>query len=189
LSLLSNGAEPFVPLRHAQIGKVGESGQLPSGWRREHLETVEIHDVGSRERPWISMSLGFGAGDAGHFAGLGIAAHLPAPNAATIALAGEVTLDVWQNIGGAMLVLREARPGGDLVGQTLSSLRIHRDPQIISLSYDMTADDALIEPVLLIRRKTVDGGGLTLTLRGLAFGIVADYPRWRFGQGEGLSED
>jgi hypothetical protein len=180
LSLLSNGGEPFVPLRHARIGRIGEAGQLPSGWRGEHLRGIEIEDIGTRGRPWITVRVGFGADIPGEFAGLGVASYLTASKSATIALAAEVTLDAWDNIGDVLLVLRQWKGGGGLVGQATQSLRLVASAQTTSLSYEMTAEGAVAEPVLMIRRETVGAGGLTMTFRGLAFGNVADYPHWRF---------
>ncbi len=106
MSLLTNGAEPLVPLRHARIGRIGEAGQLPGGWRAEHMEDMRIHDVGSRGRPWITLQMGFGVDIPGQFAGLGIAAYLPAPKSARVAIAAEVTLGEWDNIGDVLLILR-----------------------------------------------------------------------------------
>jgi hypothetical protein len=179
LSLLSN-AEPFVSFRHARIGRIGEAGQMPSGWRGEHLQDIEILDVGSRGRPWITFRVGFGADIPGQFAGLGLALYLPAPKAARIALGAEVMLGEWDNIGDLLLVVRQLKRGGGLMGQATHPLGIVKSPQSASLLHSMTAEGCVAEPVLMIRRETVGAGGLTMTLRGLAFGNVADYPAWRF---------
>jgi hypothetical protein len=184
LSLLSNGAEPLVPLRHARAGRIGEAGQMPSGWRSEHLDDIEIHDLGSRGLPWITFHIGFGADIPGEYAGLGMAAYLPAPKTATIVLAAQVTLGEWRNLDDVLLIVRESKSGGGLVGQATRSLERVEDPQSVVLSHSMIADGGVVEPILMMKRATPGSGGLTVTLRGLAFGNFADYPLWRFSPRE-----
>jgi hypothetical protein len=174
-----NGAEPYVSFRHARIGRIGEAGQLPSGWRGEHLRDIEILDIGSRGPPWITLRVGFGADIPGHFAGLGLAAYLPAPKAARIGLTAEVSLGDGDNIGDVLLLVRELKDGGGLIGQATQSLAPNRRNQIGALTHGMTAEGCVAEPVVMIRRESAGPGGLTVTFRGLAFGNVGDYPRWR----------
>ena len=176
----SNSAEPLVSFRHARIGRIGEAGQMPSGWRGEHLSDVEILDVGSRGRPWITLRVGFGGDIPGQFAGLGLAHYLPAPKVATVALSTELMFGAWENIGDVLLVVRELKRGGGLVGQAMKSLRLAKSTQSASLSHVMATQDGVAEPVLMIRRAASGPGGLTITFTGLAFGIVGDYPEWRF---------
>jgi hypothetical protein len=169
-----------VPLRHARIGRIGEAGQMPTGWRAEHLQDLEIIDVGSRGGPWITLRMAFGADIPGEFAGLGIGSYLPAPATAKLALAVDVTLGEWANVGEVLLILRESRMGGGLVGQAARSLQMIEDPQRMSLSHGMIAEGGVAEPVLMMKRETADAGWLILTLRGLAFGNIANHPDWRF---------
>jgi hypothetical protein len=180
LSHPSNGAEPFVSFRHARIGRIGEAGQMPGGWRAERLEDIEILDVGSRGRPWITPRIGSGADIPGQFAGLGLASYLPAPKAARVALAAEVTLGEWDDIADVLLIVRESKGGGGVLGQATRSLRIVKSPQSASMSHGMTTQGGVAEPVLMFRRETGGPGGPTVTFGGLAFGNVGDYPDWRF---------
>ena len=153
---------------------------MPSGWRSEHLQDIEVYDVGFRGLPWITLRIGFGVDIPGEFAGLGMAAYLAAPKAARIAVVAEVTLGEWENVGDVLLILRESKSGGGLVGQAVRSLPKVEDSQSVSLSYTMIADGGVAEPILMLRRASSGAGGLTMTVRGLAFGNVADYPDWRF---------
>ncbi len=184
MSLFSNGAEPLVPLRHAKVGRIGEAGQLPSGWRGEHLNEIEIHDVGSRGSPWITLRIGFGVDIPGEYAGIGVATYLPAPKDARIVLSAEVTLGESENLGDVLMILREVQSGGGFVGQATRSLQMDEDPQSVLLTYSMTESGDLAEPVLMMKRRSIGPGGLTVTLRGLAFGNLADHPLWRFSRRE-----
>ena len=184
MSVFSNGAEPLASLRHARVGRVGEAGQMPSGWRAEHLNDIEIHDIGARGLPWITLRIGFGVDIPGEYAGLGIASYLPAPKAATIALVAEVTLGDGENLGDVLMIVRELKGGGDLVGQATRSLQRVEDPQSVIISHNMLAEGNVAEPVLMMKRESPGPGGLTVTLRGLAFGNIADYPLWRFSRRE-----
>ena len=183
MSLLSNGAEPLVPLRHARAGRIGEAGQLPSGWRNEHLSNIEILDVGSRGLPWITLRLDFSSDLPGEYAGLGVAAYLPAPKTARIVLAAEVTLNELENLGEALLILRESTSDGGFVGQATHALQKVEDAQSVVISYGMTTD-GVSAPILMMKRGSARPGGMTLTLRGLAFGNHADHPLWRFARRE-----
>ena len=176
--LSSNSAEPFVSYRHARTGRIGEAGQMPSGWRAEHLDAIEILDVGSRGSPWITLRLAFDAGPT-RFIGLGLASYLAAPRPAQVGLTAEITLEEWGNIGDLLLIIRELKIGGALVGQAMKSLRLAKTAQPASLTHRMTTPDGLAEPVVMIRPRQEGPGELTLTFRGLAFGKVEDYPHWR----------
>ena len=182
---MSNGAEPLVSLRHARIGRIGEAGKMPSGWRGEHLDDIEIQDVGSRGLPWITLRIGFGVDIPGDYAGIGIAGYLPAPRGARIVLASEVTLGESENLSDVLMILRELKSGGGLVGQATRSLERTEDPQPVLLSHSMIDEGSVAEPVLMMKRESLGPGGLTVTLRGLAFGNLEDYPLWRF-RGETL---
>jgi hypothetical protein len=157
---------------------------MPSGWRSEHLDDIEIHDVGSRGLPWITFHIGFGVDIPGEYAGLGMAPYLPAQKTAMIVLAAEVTLGEWRNLGDVLLIVRESKSGGGLVGQATRSLQRVEDPQSVVLSHSMIADGGVAEPILMLKRATPEPGGVTVTLRGLAFGNYADYPLWRFSRRE-----
>jgi len=180
LSHLRNDAEPLVSFRDARTGRIGEAGQMPSGWRSEHLEDIEVDDIGSQGRPWIRLRVGFGVDTPGQYAGVGLASYLPAPKASTIALAAEVTLGDRDNIAEVLLVIREYESGGGLLGQAAQSLNLVDGPQMVSVSYTMTTETSVAEPLLMIRRKTVGAVVLTVTVRGLAFGNTENYPYWRF---------
>ncbi len=157
---------------------------MPSGWRGEHLNDIEIHDVGSRGLPWITLRIGFGVDIPGEYAGLGLAPYLPVPASARIVFAAEVTLGDHENLGEVLLVLRELKSGGGFVGQATHPLVKTEDPQSVLLSHSMLDDGNVAEPLLMMKRETPRPGGLTVTLKGLAFGNFADYPLWRFSRRE-----
>ena len=168
------GATSYLPLRHARIGRVGEAGLLPPGWRVEHLDGIRVLDVGFRGLPWITLELHFAAGISGDYAGIGLGPYLPAPKDAVVTLSTAVSLSALENVQAAFLVLREWRSGGEFVTQSILAAT-PGDSSVRALSRPMSDEGNIAEAVFLVKRHTHEAGRATVTLRGLAFGGLADH--------------
>ena len=165
-------AAQYLPLRHARIGRVGESGMLPPGWRVEHLDGIRILDIGFRGQPWITLELQFAESMPGDYAGVGLGHYLPAPKGALVSLSAEITVAAAENIEAAFLVLREWRHGGVFVAQSIAAAPMDKPGQC-AISRPMSDEDNLAEAVLLLRRRKHAAGKTMITLRGLAFGDLS----------------
>ena len=168
------GAAPYLPLRHARIGRVGEAGLLPPGWRVEHLDSIRILDIGFRGLPWITLELHFAAAIDGDYAGVGIGHYLPAPKGAVVTLSSTVSLSALDNVQAAFLVLRDWRPGGEFVAQSIVATSPAASTAL-TVSRPMSDEGNIAEAVFLMKRHTHEAGRATVTLRGLAFGDLADH--------------
>ena len=168
------GATSYLPLRHARIGRVGEAGLLPPGWRVEHLDGIRVLDVGFLGLPWITLELHFAAGISGDYAGIVLGPYLPAPKDAVVTLSTAVSLSALENVQAAFLVLREWRSGGEFVTQSILAAT-PGDSSVRALSRPMSDEGNIAEAVFLVKRHTHEAGRATVTLRGLAFGGLADH--------------
>lgn len=169
---------PHASIRHARAGRIGESGQLPAGWRSENLANIEVLDLGSRQGPWITLRIGFDAKLPGEYAGLSLSPYLATVKGARIGLATRIEIGGGDNIGQTMLIVRELRAGGGLIGQTIRPVEMHPTPRDMTVSHVTVGEAAVTEPVLMLKRGAEGAGELELTLTGLAFGDVEHYPDW-----------
>jgi len=169
---------PYLSLRYARIGRIGEDGQLPSGWNAEHLSDIEVVDVNSPGQPWLTLALAFHQDSPSDYVGLCVGAYLPAPKGSTVALAGEVTLGERNNIEATFLIVREWERGGRLADQTTKPLKLDDAQQLGFVFHQVNGQERVIQPMFMIKRRTASAGTLSLTLKGLAFGVADDYPDW-----------
>ncbi len=154
-----------------------QEGRLPPGWRGEHAENVEVLEidfVDGRPSAVIKLELDAAAG----WGGLSLSPHLAAPKQAVVALAGQVVLSSWTNIAGAMLILREWRPGGGLARQSTEALHLAEEPQVAAIALEVGEEGGIVQPLLMMSRETPSPSGITVTLNGFAFGALHDHPRW-----------
>jgi hypothetical protein len=93
-------------------------------------------------------------------------------------LAAEVTLVEWDNVDAALMFLREWRHGGEFIGQSIRPLSLGPAPQIGVVAHQVTGKGRVVQPFLLVRRRSAAPGNVTVTLRGAAFGNLYDHPRW-----------
>ena len=147
---------------------------MPPGWRVEHLDGIRVLDVGFRGLPWITLELHFAAGISGDYAGIGLGPYLPAPKDAVVTLSTAVSLSALENVQAAFLVLREWRSGGEFVTQSILAAT-PGDSSVRALSRPMSDEGNIAEAVFLVKRHTHEAGRATVTLRGLAFGGLADH--------------
>ncbi len=171
---------PYVSLRHVREGVLGETGRLPAGWEGEHTETVMVVATDSSDaHPWVTVEFTFDGTPRSAFAGLSIGHFLSAPKDAVVAMTVEVTLEAWENVGAAMLMMREWRHGGQFMSQTKRELSLGGAPQLGLVAHQVTGRGRVVQPFLLARRDAAGSHGrLTATLRGAAFGDLYEHPRW-----------
>lgn len=169
---------PYLSLRHARAGRLNQEGRLPPGWRGEHVENVEVLEIDFVEgKPSAVIRLELDGASAG-WGGLSLSPHLTAPKQAVVALAGQVILSDWTNIAGALLVLREWRPGGDLARQSTEALQLAEEPQVAAIALEVGEEGGIVQPLLMISGDALSPSGVTVTLTGFAFGALHDHPRW-----------
>ena len=169
---------PYLSLRYALIGRVGESGQLPHGWNGEHLSDIEVVDVNSPGEPWLTLDLGFRENMPGNYAGLCVGAYLEASKGSVVTLTGEVALAEHSNIEAAYMIIREWEPGGRLITQSTQPLAVSEGAQVAFVSHTVAGHERVMQPMFMIKRQSVAPGRLSLTLRGLAVGDAEDHPEW-----------
>lgn len=171
--------EPLSSFRHAMEGRIGELGRLPAGWAGEYTAKVEVLAVNSsQEKPSLTVKFEFDSDTEEDFFGLSVGQFLPAPKDSVVALAAEVTLIEWDNVVAAFMILREWRQGGQFMGQSNRPLSLSPASQIGLVAHLVGGKGRVIQPFLLVRRRSAAPGGVTVTLRGVAFGNLYDHPRW-----------
>jgi hypothetical protein len=172
-------AVPYLSLRHARSGRIGDEGQLPPGWCGEQTTDVNVLDVSSsEEKPLLVVNFNFKGDVAGDYIGLSLGQYLPAAKDAVVVLAAEVTMTEWDNVEAAFVVVREWHDGGDFVRQSTRPLALGDAPQIGIVAHQVGGEARVTQPVLIAKRKSGAPGSLTLTFKGLAFGNLYDHPRW-----------
>ena len=170
---------PYLSLRHARTGRIGDGGLLPPGWRGEHTAEVEVLDIGSDGgKPSVVVNFKFDGDIASDYVGLCVGQYLPAPKDTVVLLSAKVSLAGWDNVGAAFMIVREWREGGEFVRQSRRPLALGDAPQIGMVALEVGAEGRVAEPMLMVKRQSAAPGSLTVTLGGLAFGSLYDHPRW-----------
>ncbi len=167
-----------MSLRHARVGRLGEGGLLPAGWKTENVAAFDIVDVNSPGTPWLIIHLTFEPNASVDYVGFSVGSFLPAPNGAALALAGEVTMSECDNIDSAYLIVREWRSGGDFVAQSSLRMEVAETPHHGVVHHRIDSHGRVAQPVFMIKRQVVAPGSATVRLRGLAFGIAEASSDW-----------
>ena len=178
MTFSSLGSAPLVPLRHASVGKLGERGRLPTGWRAENLASLEILEIEFIEgKPGVTIRLELAAAPS-LWRGLSLGPHLAAAKHGVVALTGRVSLQRWTGIDGATLSLREWRAGGEMVRQADWGIQLAGEPQVGSVALEIGDNERVVQPMLLFRTRRHQTGEVTVGLAGLAFGLLQENPYW-----------
>jgi len=126
----------------------------------------------------MTITFDFAADIPGQYAGFSLGDYLPAPPSARVAITGAYSFEGWSNVELAVVLLREWRPGGAMVGQSAQSISIDGAQQFRTVVHRFSDEGGLAQPVFLIKRQSPGPGSASVTLRGLAFGLVDEYPGW-----------